>query len=216
MTKHSEARIALAEAVAGLNAADCALKDARAATTNATQRHRDARDVLDELRERPVSKASADAVIAGLASGSLDVLTLDRPQVELREAIEKAEREYAAWGSARDLAEQAIPGRQTAVAFARMKAESAARELVLAEVPIAALLGEAEAVAADLAAKRAVLRAVMSALDHTTPEAKAIDRFLSPAPSDAFNGRAENHPAAQPWLAAFKALLNNPDMPLPG
>jgi hypothetical protein len=135
---------------------------------------------------------------------------------EARQRIEALEAQVDAWTRARDVAEQSIPVRQTAASLAAMRAEAAARELVRVEAPIDTLLKEAKATAADLAAKRAVLRAVQSALDPMSAEAKAIDSFLSPAPSDTFNGAAERHPAAAPWRMAFAALLDDPDTPLPG
>jgi hypothetical protein len=125
-----------------LQSADRALKDARAAASNAQQRLWAARSTVDELRERPVPQADANSLISNLAGGDFDICTLDKPQVDARAALEQAEREMVAWQSARDLAEQTIPGRETALGMAHMTAESAARELVRAETPIAALLGE--------------------------------------------------------------------------
>jgi chromosome segregation ATPase len=97
---------------------------------------------LETAREQPAQLADSNTLIAGLASGSLDVLELDRPQAEARQRIEALEAQVDAWTRARDVAEKSIPVRETALGIARMKADAAARELVRAEAPIAALLGE--------------------------------------------------------------------------
>lgn len=214
--QQSPSRAALAEAVANLQSAERALKDAKDAAANAQRETWAARDKAEELRERPVPQADANSLIAGLASGDVDVMTLDRPQAAARAALEAAEQKAAVWQSARELAAQAVPIRESALGWAKMKADAAARELVRAEVHIDKLLDEAKATAAQLLAQRAVLRAVQSALDPMSPEAKAIDAFLAPIPADCFNGAASTHPAAQPWRMAFKMLVDHPDTPLPG
>ena len=224
----SPARAALAQSINEHTAAMANLNDARSAASKAVEHVYDARKKLDELRETNIAPASSAAVISGLASGSLDVLELDRPRAELRAKIEAAEQELNAWQSARKVAEEAVPGRERAVEWAQRKSRDAAIMVLRESGAAERLMTGLDELRADYLSRRVALMfiehlASAYCVEHGgRPEDDETICRVRGALSD--SGRAEfavgtrpdQHPAMKAWEAALTELMSSADAELPG
>ena len=228
MTKQrSEARTALAQAINERVAAIANLNDARSAASKAAEHVYDARKMLNELRETNVTPASSNAVIAGLASGSLDVLELDHPRAELRAKIEAAEQELSAWQSARKVAEEAVPGRERAVEWAQRKSRDAAIMVLRESGTAERLMTGLDELRADYLSRRVALMyiehlASAYVVEHgDRPEDDETICRVRGALSDsaraefAVGTRPDHHPTTKQWESALVALMADADAALP-
>ncbi len=220
MTKQrSEARTALAQAINERVAAIANLNDARSAASKAAEHVYDARKKLEELRETNVTPASSAAVIAGLASGSLDVLELDRPRAELRAKIEAAEAELNAWQSARKVAEEAVPVRERAVEWVERNLRSAAIAVLRESVPVAQLADELDKLQEEVIARRLALKYLWLHDALPADNKERVEHLLnSPSMLPLANFTPPefvNHPTTKTWENALTNLMTNADANLP-
>lgn len=220
MTKQrSEAHTALAQSINEHVAATANLNDARSAASKAAEHVWGVRAWLEELKTTNVALASSDAVICGLASGSLDVLELDRPRAESRAKIQAAEQELAAWQSARKVAEEAVPVRERAVENAQRKLRDAAIAVIRESAPVTQLADELEELQARviemrLSLKFLLLRDAISD-DDTRQRVEHLLNVQIPA-SHYTPSECVNHSMTQQWEAVLTTLMTDPDAAIPG
>jgi predicted nucleic acid-binding Zn-ribbon protein len=211
-------RAALAAAIADAETARRNLEIARVAAGNAENQVYEARGKLEAMRERePANGASPDRILEVLAAAGseFDVNALEMPGEDARREEAKVENEIAAWGRARDVAEQAIPDRQLAVERAERKVEIAARRVICADIDVGRLVAEAEEAATSIVEKRIILLHLMRLLPDGD-DRKAIEKFMArPWLSHEFSGAWQNHPVIAPYRAIYAALMRDASAPVP-
>jgi hypothetical protein len=211
----SPQREALAAAIANVAQAESDLRVARSAAGKARDRAWAAQDRLEALREehQAATDDPAGAFIAAMQEGrEAGVAELEAP-TKTREAAESdVQREIDALMATRAALDKAIPDREKALADAKNKLAGAVAEVIRSEVDVAALLAEAEAVAADTVSRRSALYQLQSLLPPTSEEKAAIGQFLSRL---WLRQEGSRHPAAQAITAARDALMRDADAELP-
>ncbi|MGO9238255.1 MAG: hypothetical protein ACLP4V_30740, partial [Methylocella sp.] len=179
----------------------------------------DARKKLEELRETNVTPASSAAVIAGLASGSLDVLELDRPRAELRAKIEAVEQQLNAWQSARKVAEEAVPGRERAVEWSQRKLHDAAIAVLRESNAFAPLADDLDELQERVIEKRLALKFLWlhSAVPNDDKERveSLLNKFGMMPLANFTPAEFVNHPTTKQWESALVALMADADAALP-
>lgn len=211
----SSEREVLREAIDAQRAAQQSLEEAETAERNARDRWlaagRAASALEEKIAELEARPASADALVAALASGG-DVGTLQRPTEALREQLAVAEQEVARWRHAREIAEQAVEARRNAADWAATRVDSAARAVVSAEANVSALLCVVEAERVAMLDRLAQLAALANVVDGD--DRRQLDRFVNNTGwlSDA---RLGVRPAAQGIKTAFDALRADATAPAP-
>ena len=172
------ARDALAAAIDDEAVARKNLDDARSAADKARGLVWSSEDRLTALREAAANERPADAIVAALAAGQLDVAVLDRPQAESSAKLEGAEQEVSAWRRAREAADTEIAPREEALEKAQRRVKQAVAE-VMRTVDVGALLEAAERTQERLVAERARLLQLRALLPSFSAEQRAIDSFLA-------------------------------------
>ncbi|HEY8138774.1 MAG TPA: hypothetical protein VIF61_13105, partial [Methylocystis sp.] len=100
----------------------------------------------------------------------------------------------------------AVIEREGAITYAKGKIKDAVAQVLRSEVNVAALLAEAETVAADILARRASLIQLLTLLPPGA-EKSAVESFIArPWLANELNGQ---HPAAQSVRAGYDALLRD-------
>ena len=216
----TEARASLAQAINSHVAAIANLNDARSAASKAAEHVYDARKKLNELRETNIAPASSAAVISGLASGSLDVLELDRPRAELRAKIETTEQELSAWQSARKVAEEAVPGRERAVEWTQRALHDAAVAVLRESNAFAPLTAELDELQERVIEKRLALKFLF--LHGAVPDdgkqhvASLLNKYAW-QPTDCFTPQeCIGHLVTRQWENLLTELMRNADTEIPG
>jgi hypothetical protein len=215
VTSRDASREVLAAAISDVEVARKNLDDARAAAAKAEECVWSAADKVAALRESAAQARPADAIVAALAAGAVDVAELDRPQAETRAKIEGAESELSAWRRALAAAEAAIPVRENALDWCQRRLRDAVSEVVRT-ADIDAMLASAEQARDVLIAHRAELMQIQSSLPWLSPEQKKIDGFLSsPFLLHESTGGWREHPVVAQWRNAFDQLHVDCDTTLP-
>jgi len=174
---------------------------------------------LEELKTTNVALASGDTIICGLASGSLDVLELDRPRAESRAKIEAAEQELSAWQSAREVAVESVPARERALEWSQRKLRDAAIAVIRESAPVTQLADELEELQGRVIRRRLALKYLW--LHGAVPDGdkERVERLLNKfgmMPLANFTpAEFVNHPTTKQWEAVLTALMTNADANLP-
>jgi predicted nucleic acid-binding Zn-ribbon protein len=190
---------------------------AREAVEKARERVWSAQDRLAALQERPAYATGNPAVafIAAMQEGrEASVGELEGP-AKTREA-EEAEiaAEIEALQKTRAALDAAVIEREGPIAYAKGKVRDAVAQVLRSEVNVAALLTEAEAVEADIIARRCALMQLASLLSPCA-EKTALDTFLArPWIAPANHLSFSFHPEAQALAAAAEALKRDADAAL--
>ncbi|MGO9770417.1 MAG: hypothetical protein ACLPSW_12845 [Roseiarcus sp.] len=210
----SPQREALASAIANLGRAEDDLRLARAAAGKVRDRAWAAQDRLEALRsEHQTAPANpAGAFIAAMREGrDAGVAELVAPTKTREVAEADIQREIDALTTTRAALDRAIPDREKALSAAKSKLAGAVAEVLRSETDVPRLLKEAEAVAADIVAQRAMLMQLRSLLP-AGAEKSAIESFIArPWLVNELNGQ---HPTGQAVRAAYEALLRDADAAL--
>jgi len=214
----TEARASLAQAINEHVAAQANLNDARSAASKASEHVWDTRKKLEELRGTDVAPASSNAVISGLASGSLDVLELDRPRAELRAKIETTEQELNAWQAARKVAEESVPVRERAVEWSQRAVRDAAIAVLRESGAFMPLINELDELQERVIEKRLSLKFLLlhgavpdddkQHVEHLLNVQMPLSHYTPP--------QCVNHPVTQQYEAVLAALMANADAAIPG
>lgn len=209
-------RAKLASAIQECEQARQAVLDTREAEARARELCYAAQHHADHLRgEVDKAKSADDKIVAAIAGGVDDILALERPATEIHEAIALADQKAAAWRRAANLAEQAIPVREKALAEADTHVKQCASAVLASEIDIEKLLEDALVAADWLVNRRAVLLHLASILPRDDGRRAAIDAFLGRAwLMPEIDGTFANNPALIPYAQALAALLADASAPI--
>jgi hypothetical protein len=217
---------------------------AREQLSSAIERHRAALDQLERIqlaaeKARELEYAASSAVESAraqvseakksegaeladrlLAGGDdLKASSVTKAERGLREAEDGLRR---ARGARAALAEE-LPAVEREIAFSKSDLDAAVRAVLQAEIAGAAatLLREAQAVQADLVARRVVLRFLHGFFDARDDSAlktflRNNNNVLPGCVGAVEHANFNDHEASAAWRAAAEALLTNADAPLPG
>jgi len=215
--ERSPQRLALAAAIANVAQAEDDLRVARSAAGKARDRAWAAQDRLEALREehQATSDDPAGVFIAAMVGGrDAGVLELEAPTKSRGDAEAEIQREINALKATREALDKAIPEREKALADAKSKLTGAVAEVLRSEVNVAQLVAEAEAVAADIVERRALLMMLQSLLP-PCQEKSAVDQFLARKwLVHEGNGEYARHSAAAAISAARDTLMRDADVAL--
>jgi hypothetical protein len=214
ISERSPARVALSVAIAEYADAERDLRAAREAVDKARQRAWDAQDRLVSLGGRPADATSNPAVawLAAMKEGrEASVAELEGPANTRRAAETAIQCEIEALRKTRAALDEAVTEREGAITYAKGKVKDAVAEVLRVEINVVALLKEAEAVAADIVARRCVLLKLQALLP-PSDEKRAVDDFLArPWLMHERDRTHSNHPAAQAVSLAHDALMQDAD-----
>ncbi|HEY8124527.1 MAG TPA: hypothetical protein VIF88_03795 [Methylocystis sp.] len=217
VAERSPARVALATALAEHANAERDHRAAREAVEKARERAWSAQDRLAALQERPAEATANPATVflAAIQAGrEPSIAELEGP-ANTRAAEEASiQAEITALSKTRAALDAAVTEREGAIAYAKGKIRDAVAEVLRVETDVAGLLREAEAVAADIVARRAMLMQLRSLLP-VGAEKSAIDSFIArPWLIHELHGGYVSHAAAQSVSRAHDALLRDADAAL--
>jgi hypothetical protein len=214
VSERSPARLALASRIAEHAKAERDHRSAREAVDKARERAWDAQDRLASLQARPADATAnpATAFIAAMQAGREHSVEELAGPAKAREAEEDAiAAEIEALAKMRAALDAAVIERESAIIAAKGKIKDAVAQVLRSEIDVAALLAEAEAVAADIVSRRCELMQLQSLLP-ASDERAAIDSFLSrPWLLHEHNRTHSAHQAAQAVTASRDALMRDAD-----
>jgi len=157
---------------------------------------------------RAAEAEAEDGQVALIIAGEVGALV--RSQREIRSSAEGAAADIEAAKAVRAKARLAIAELERALDWAERRVGEAIGRVMAGRV--GKFVAEVEALAAELAAKRAVLAFIYSRMPRDAPEYGRLNELTR---SERFVAPNLNHAAVAPWRAAHEALLRDADAALP-
>jgi hypothetical protein len=219
LTARAAARQQLADAIAGVDAAQELLAQAKAAAAAGLDRSIDLSNKIEALKiklPQLPSAPPAGAVLSALSAG--DVLDVElSPRAKAAAEIAELEATRDQLRRARDLAESEVETRKRAVEYARLRAHRAAVEVLKRSGAAERLLSGLADLQEQVVRRRVALRFLLSFKAIPPSEQAAVESLLSdrelPGPPGYGNWR--NHPAHAAYYNALATLERDADARLP-